>query len=555
MEKSKISGKISIEIIYIAIVFSFLLFLGLGNLWNHQIKHEFPYAYFASDAFQHQTRAEGIKEAGSYKNEPFYNVFGVKDVVGYYPPVLYHLAVILSHLSGLEVYDTIYFLPFFFAALSAIIIYFVIRKLSIGSAILAMPLAVLLFYKGAYTGFTWGVWPSLISQFFLVAFFWSIANIDIEKSSFLFAILLSAVIMSHTSEAFFAGFMLTAYFTFRMIKKTATKDLIKKILIGALLTLIISSFYLVIFRGIWMERQPYSYSVIKEWGSPTLFIADFKILILFFAVGLIACFLLIKNENIFPIIMSILMLLFSYTNYVGFGDRAFQLRYFWGVYLSVLFGFGIYHLAKTAYRKWSSAHSIILAVVIFIVISFAGIEYFPSYEKISSPGIMNRNNWDTLQWISKNTEQDAVIYFFYGDAYNQDAILRNSKRTHKLIVPQDYADAINKKEIRRYFETESPGDGGGGAAIRKGLLSFEFKLDEMEKNKEFEGKKDICSFDYYVFDKGTAQTAFAQYNIIMAKELLKKDFVKLVYGNDNTLSIILKNTKPGEDCIEEGTIA
>ena len=59
---------------YLAIVFGALLFLGISNLWDHRLQHEFPYGYLASDTFQQQTRAEGIKDAGNYKYEPFYIV-------------------------------------------------------------------------------------------------------------------------------------------------------------------------------------------------------------------------------------------------------------------------------------------------------------------------------------------------------------------------------------------------------------------------------------------------------------------------------------------------
>ena len=543
--------KLSVENVYLAAVFSFLVFLGLGTLWNHQLKHDFPYGYFASDAFQHQTRAQGIKDAGNYKNEPFYIVFGIRNVVGYYPALIYHLSAILSYISGLEVYDTIYFLPFLFASLASIIFYFCIRKLSTNVAILSMPLAILLFYSGAYTGFTWGNWPSLLAQFFLIAFFWCLANIDIEKSFLFFAFFLSAIIMSHTSEAIFGSLIAMAYVLYLLIKKRLTKGIIRNIIVGLLLMLIISSYYLIIFKYIWMARQPYTLSVVKEWGAPTLYLKDLKlIIIILFGIGLIsgiAMLIQLKNTNAFPFIISLLMLLFSYANYVGFGDRAFQIRYFWPIYISTLLGLSLYQIAKLIYKKWGITHSIVASSVIFLILAFSNLSFLPTYKKISSQGIMDGLHWSALNWLGKNTEGNAVIYFFYGDVYNQDAVLRNSKRAHKLIVPQDYVDAIQKKEVRRFYDTESPGDGGGGAAIRNGIFSFVFRLDEIEK--ELAGKKDICQYNYYVFDKKASQPVLAQYNLVIANEMLKRDFIKPVY--DNEMSLVLKNNKPGGDCIEQ----
>src|SRR3989344_1820968 len=104
--------KIDIEKIFLTVFFAVFLLIGNGFLFDHKLKHDFQYAYLASDAFQHQIRAESIKDAGNYRNEASYIVMGIEGAVGYYPPIIYHLSVILSYLSGLEAYDTIYFIVF-----------------------------------------------------------------------------------------------------------------------------------------------------------------------------------------------------------------------------------------------------------------------------------------------------------------------------------------------------------------------------------------------------------------------------------------------------------
>ena len=91
---------------YLIVVIGLLLFLGVSNLWDNRIQHNYPYGYFASDTFQQQTRAEGIKDAGNYRYEPFYIVKGYTDVVGYYTALIHHLGVLLSFASGIPLYDT-----------------------------------------------------------------------------------------------------------------------------------------------------------------------------------------------------------------------------------------------------------------------------------------------------------------------------------------------------------------------------------------------------------------------------------------------------------------
>ena len=56
--------KIDFEKLLLAAFFALLLFIGPGITLNHKIMHDFPYGYSASDAFQHQVRAEAVKDAG-----------------------------------------------------------------------------------------------------------------------------------------------------------------------------------------------------------------------------------------------------------------------------------------------------------------------------------------------------------------------------------------------------------------------------------------------------------------------------------------------------------
>ncbi|MBI2658468.1 hypothetical protein HYX08_07285 [Candidatus Woesearchaeota archaeon] len=539
--------KLDLENIYLISVFSLLLFLGYANLVDHSLGHDFPYGYFASDAFQHQTRVEWIKDEGNYRNEAPYIVFGIRDVIGYYPPVIYHLSVLLSYASGLETYDTLQFMVFFAAAIAAIVMYFIIRNFSKNVAILSMPLAVLLFYNGIYTGFTWGHWPSLLSQFFLVAFFWYAANIDLKHSFIFFAVFLSAIILTHTAEAIFAAMFFAIFLAYKLLRKEFSLGIIKNAVYGSIITVVATFNFLVIFKLVWAVRQPFELSIKRAWDAPLMFFGDFGLLLVFFAAGIIVSLTWLRKKDMLPFVIAASMLLFSYTNYIGFDTRAFQLRFFWPVYLSFLLGLGIFYIANTLYRNWKILHSVIASVALIIVLTTASFAFIPGYKKMTAQGIMDNFHWQAFQWLGKSTDNSARVYFFYGDMYGQDAVLRNAKRLHGLIVPEDYADAISKRELRRFYETEMPGDGGGGAVQRPSFFSFHFAADDIRN--DLSGKKDICSFDYLVFDKTSGQQAFAQYNLLLANELLKKNFISPVF--ENQLVVILKNKNPGEDCIEE----
>jgi len=134
--------KIDLDKIILLIFFVIILFVGPGVLFDHKIKHDFPFAYGASDAFQHQIRAEAIKDAGNFRYEATYISKGLENVVGRYPPVIYHLAVIWSYAAGIEAYDSIYFIVVFFAVIAGFVMYFIIRNFNKTVALLSIPFVI-----------------------------------------------------------------------------------------------------------------------------------------------------------------------------------------------------------------------------------------------------------------------------------------------------------------------------------------------------------------------------------------------------------------------------
>ena len=539
--------KIDLEKIYLAAFLLVFLLIGPGFLLDHKIEHEFPYGYLASDAFQHQVRAEAIKDIGNFKYEAFYISQGFTDAVGRYPPILAHLAAVISVVSGMETYDSIILISFLFISASSLIFYLIIRKFNEGAAILSLPLSLLVFSKAPFTGFLWGHWPSFLGQFFLIAFIWALANAELKNSYALIAIFLAGIALGHTVVLFPGLVMAAAY----LISKAAGKELkfadVKNLLIAAVIAVISSFYYLVIFMNSWAKGNPISFSPLIVWdGNPGLYLLDFKLLAVFVAIGIVLSLMRLKN---FMAAASVSLLLLGFGNYITFPDRAFQLRFFWPIYLSFFFGFSAYSLIKIISKNASKARCIAVGgIFIFGLAGFVKVPGILQAEKFSTQGIMDGAHWEVLQWLSKNTPQDSNLYFFYGDVYNQDAILSNAKRNHYLIDPQDYAKAINERKIKRSYLTERPGDGGGGTVYKKSFFRFGSHQSE-EQTEYFYGQRNICAFDYYVLDKAASHPAFSGYNMLMASELLKKDFIKLVF--ENKVSVILKNGKPGEDCIEE----
>ncbi|MBI2523133.1 hypothetical protein HYW19_01965 [Candidatus Woesearchaeota archaeon] len=550
-------AKIGIEKILLLTFFIVMLYLGPGILFDHKIKHDFPFAYGASDAFQHQVRTEAIKDIGNRFEAP-YIVKGFKDFVIIYPPVMYQLAIMLSYSSGLEIYDAIYFVVVFFAVIAALIMYFVIKEFNKTVAILSLPLSILIFSFPASTGFLWGHWPSVLSQSFVVLVFWSILRREIKHSFILIAIAISATALTHTSETIFAIIFMAIFFGLRLAFKKLTKREFINMALAGMIFLIISFYYLVIFINTWAVKQPFVFAVQPLWdGNPGFYIAGFGLLLIPIAIGLIFSISEIKALHV-AIIAPIVMLIGSYMNYIGFEVRSFQLRFFWPIYLSFFLGFGIYATSKFAIKKWNlmyaSASFIILLVLFSGIVKFPAlmqtdiqtIPYIPYLNRETSPGLMSPFHWESLSWIRDNTPKDATVYFFYGDIYSQDAVLRNTKRIHQQVDPEDFVKALQERKIKKEYITEFPGDTAGSFYQRPSF--FHFTSPDLPSGFNF-GLKSICNFDYYVFDKVSRQNVLAQYNLLIANEMLKKG-AEVVFENEAV--VVLKSNNVGGDCIEEG---
>ena len=114
--------------------------------------------------------------------------------------------------------------------------------------------------------------------------------------------------------------------------------------------------------------------------------------------------------------------------------------------------------------------------------------------------------------------------------------------------PDHLIEDLKNRSIKRFLMTEIPGDSGGGLQYRQGLLKLENIAPD--KYSEFFKLQDICSFDYWVFDKISRQEVLAQYNMMIKSRIEQKGSAQKAFENE--VVVILKNTNQGGDCIENG---
>lgn len=551
--------RISREQMFLGLFFALVLALGPGTILAHQLNHPFPFGYGASDAFQHQVRAEAIKEQGNFRYEAPYIAKGFGDAVGRYPPVLYHLAILLASASGMEVYDSILFLVLFMPLLGALAMFFIVSSFDKRIAYLALPVSIMVYSHPLSIAFYWGHWPAALAQVFLILFAWTVLRMDEERSWLLMGISLSTVVLTHTSEAIFAGIFLSLVIGVRLLTKKLGRREITAVSLMAGTALMICGYFLIIFLNTWAVAQPYEFRIDAVWeGNPGFYIAGFGLLLLPLTAGTLLGLWRVKRSPV-PLLFGYAMLIGGFMNYAGFEVRSFQLRFFWPIFLGIFIGYGLFLVMRLAKKRMTTSFSMgasagllflmmgILPIVVISQTETQSIPLLPQLTADSNQGIMLPELWDTLTWLSANTPEDAEIYFFYGDRYSQDALLRNSERVHYQVDPEDFVQSIQDRKIRRHYLSEQPGDSGGTISYRTSLFSFADHLKE--KPKGFDHKEmDICQFDYFVLDKVSGNQVLAQYNMLLAQALLNSSLVEVAY--ENPLSVILKNNDQGGECIE-----
>jgi hypothetical protein len=530
----------AVEWAYVFLFAVFLAYIGMAAAMDHRLKHTFPYGFSASDAFGEIAYTEGIQELGSYKFLPFYLRAGFSDTLGFHMPISNHIFALFSFASGLEVWDSLLVTGFLYSIFAVLAMYLLVRGFSRSIALISISLAVFLYIRNFSVIYSWGQWDLVMATFFMISAAWVLSRFELKYGYMLFAVLASGIALTHITEAAFL-FMFTAlFFIIRIARKKSSFAEIKKLAAGGVIATAICFYYLMIFKLGYAAGgvdNTIGYHA-PEWFDAALGQFGF---VQFLIIGglIVSLFLLFTGTESTALVFGVFMLLIGYTNFISsFAPRAFQTRYLWPVHLSALIGVLIYFLLKLVIKEWKTIYSILIGIILASSITYA------YYEKNSGSGIMDQRHWDMLMWIRENTPKDAKIIYFYGDPYSQEAILWNQKRLSYRVSMEDFANAAKERKIKREYVVNVAAADDAELLYRKSLFSFGYHYNEVNMSEYF-GKKSICYFDYFVLDRGGMQQALAQYNLLIANELVKNGAIAVF---DNGV-LVLKKIKV--DCIEE----
>ena len=529
---------------YVFLFSIFLAYIGMAATMNHQLKHAFPYGFSASDAFGEIAYTEGIQDSGSYRFLPFYIRAGFGDTLGFHMPISNHIFAIFSFASGLPVWDSLLIIGFLYSIFGVLVMYLIIRNFNRNIALISLALSVFLYARNFNIIYTWGGWDLVMATSFLLSAVWVLNRPELKFWHILFAVLASGTALTHITEAFFLLVFTLLFFTFKLIKKKINLAEIKQLAIGGILALVFSFYYLIIFKVGYAAGDIGSsirYQA-PEWYDVVL--SQFGWLQAIILIGLaVSLYLLFTKKETDALLIGVFMFFVGFTNFISStAPRAFQTRYLWPIYLSVFLGLAVYFLLKILIKEWKIFYSLAISIILTISVAYG------YYHKSTNSGIISEYHWDHIQWVRQNTAKDAKLLYFYGDPYSQEAILWNLKRLSFRVSMEDFVNALKEQKIKRQYIADVAAADDAALLYRKSAFSFGYHAKEVDMSY-FSGKKDICMFDYFVFDKAGRQQVLVNYNLLIANELVKNGLVQPVF--DNGVVLILKNNEPGGNCIEE----
>jgi hypothetical protein len=235
------------------------------------------------------------------------------------------------------------------------------------------------------------------------------------------------------------------------------------------------------------------------------------------------------------ILAGIFLLIMGFTNYVGFGVRAFQTRIFWPVYLAVLMGLALYFI-PAHFKKWRFRYAAAIAGVLLLVF------FFNNYGGLQGPGIIDQQVWNGFKWLSENTPENATVYHFYSKPATQFDSLFSTKRVSYTVNMDDYINSLKAGIIKSEYNSDKTALTDTHLPYRSSLFSYGYHAME----DEFKKTISMWDMDYYFFvtyDPSDPSNTLMLYNRYVGDYMLNRTWVEVAYSNDEVL--ILKNNEPG----------
>jgi hypothetical protein len=523
-----------------------------------KIQHTFPEMVESADANSRISEAEWYTESGESAHTPkwFTPNSGVLEIE---PPLAGIAAAQLSLISGLPVYDMLFFVSML-AAVGVAIVFMLIfwkvfNKLWIGvlsGLLLAFPFEDHFNYLidiGMYPHATQLVFLALCGLF-IIEFF---KNKDMRSFAGMTLMIIFAFYAHSPNAIFIAGFagiMLICM----SIREKFTKASIAYIIALPLLFLIFITPYLPVLLsnyfglGIPEQQATFSQSIdtskifTNQAAGHAIQISNFVGILLYLLLifGLISAFFLMKDHH-FKILAWMFVFFFALvmvSSYFGLNhghinDKPRYMLYIWAYPLAAM---GIYTaiLYLKQYTQINTQTMLIIATLIIIGFQINNYFHVPN----SRPSILTQNTFNGFAWARQNVPDTSEIlcvgcYQFDG-IYTHKRTYLPAFETHQGVIEQ-LIDIAQNNVTNGLVTVERMGH------VDYSIFWNGTKLSSYG-NKQFPNRS-ICTFDYVIFKEWGQGT---QLSAAIARRMASSNNT-VSYNKDNF--IVVKNEHLNGACI------
>jgi hypothetical protein len=347
------------------------------------------------DAFLHAINTEWVVESGQIKLAPPHLSNGYRDVVFFHPPLLYVIPALMSIWTGLDGYNTVWFLAAFISALPILLLYLIGEKIFnskkvgiLGSLLFLLPATNLFF-------------PEVFQLYWMFPSYIGLWNTVIGKTVFIIQLWLVWEMWNKPRD--WVSILLGMFF-FMVPTGLAFATFLPKLI------------------GVWLKTKP----ILPHQAAPQLFENFYFLKILWepvlilYSIGFLLL-LLGKGENYFwfgvnayvLLWLGLLPLFFSNEEYfeklrflVPFA--VFPVAAFGGV---MLIEFILKRIPQTRFKGEYS--SIIYAFLALLFVS-SGLAQYNAMKQRMSFEEMTQEKYNAMLWIQENTPEDSRILLFDG---------------------------------------------------------------------------------------------------------------------------------------------
>lgn len=488
-EQSKVINLLSYFIL------AFIIIVPTFKIYQNSLSNDYPCCLIGPDSLTYLSYIDFISRGGEIDDSPKYMSHTEINTKNILPPLYFTIISLIINLTGFEPHQIVYAFAIILLMNSLILIFLLVRSYDSVVALLSLPFMFLMFVHPFSKILFLGQWfdnfgTLLLLSTLLIANFYINKGIN-SRSSVGLIIIITAMILSHTEWVYFL-FIIILYYLLFFILKTEKPNIktISKFLIIYLIAFIIAlpSFVRLYYHpdssSILTFNTVYNSSLLV----PKIFYFNIIPLIILM-IGLIYILynIILKNNVNFFIIAFLSLFILSVSNFALGYARYYEVRWFWPLFLSPIFGIGLG--AVLSKIKESFFKKFFLYSIPFIVLSIL----FVLFLRQSSLIGVNRDDWKAIEWIRDNTEENDSILFILPDRtdyYKYVSWLSHRPPYYKPLKDILGNDINNTNmSINKSVFSLSYGPVDHTTLLKHGFFKYELlKLDL--KLKEF------CSFDY-----------------------------------------------------------